>query len=556
MQAPGDAEAILEEGRRREGARGSLLKFTEFTYEDWRSSWHHRVICEWLERLESRAKCPHCGKRVRKVAVHLPPRHSKTELASRRFPAWYLGRHPKRFVIAASATDDLAGEIGSDVRDIVRSPEYQKLFDARIRKDKDAAGKWRFEEGAIFFTVGAGGTAIGRGAHLLVLDDVHGGRNKAESEKDRKRVINWYYGDMRQRIQRPMNILLIMTRWHEDDIAGHLMPPEKEWEQVDDFIYHAGAFHVVKMPAILNENPEDPENEEALWPGTNPDPDYEPAEDEELDGFPIWYLQELRQELYEGGKARDWQAQYQQDPTPKEGIFLKRKWFQKRWTTREPPPNHPDYTYVHRPALEHMRIIVTADLAVTDKEKANHVPDPTEIGVLGFAPDGNLYVLDWEHGQVEAGEWVQWLVRFFAQYRPQFFFAEKGQIRRATEPLIMQTMHEQRVFGPVDEDSWIASSTDKGTRALPLKAWSRSGRVIFPDEAEYPWVARIVEQIIGFPSVKFDDAFDALAIGTSRVDLFDPKGQKAEPAYDPRKRDRWTRRRAGTTRRRGGWRRV
>src|SRR5690606_21309732 len=193
--------------------------------------------------------------------------------------------------------------------------------------------------GGIYYAVSIGGTCVGRGAHLGIIDDPHGGRNKSQSEKDREKVHNWYTGEFRQRLMRPHSLLLTLTRWHENDLAGRLLPnPETHpWKHRGGHLWQAGKWVVLKLKAIENEGTP---YEVALWPGEET-----PSEDSDvLAGYPLDYLQELRQELIEGGKARDWFAQYQQAPTTESGTFIKREWFTQRFDPDHSydEENHPD----------------------------------------------------------------------------------------------------------------------------------------------------------------------------------------------------------------------
>src|SRR3972149_6776299 len=119
---------------RRTDAAESLIAFTEFTFPRYRTAGHHRLIAEQLERVER-------GE-VDRLMLLVPPRHGKSELASKRFPAWYLGRQPHRQFISVSATAELAADFGRDVRNIIGSSEYRCLFNTQLAEDSQAKGKW------------------------------------------------------------------------------------------------------------------------------------------------------------------------------------------------------------------------------------------------------------------------------------------------------------------------------------------------------------------------------------------------------------------------------
>src|SRR6516165_3183231 len=137
----------LETEKRRRAAKTSLISFTEFTYPRYEAAAIHKQIAEQLERVERNE--------IDRLMLLVPPRHGKSELASRRFPAWFLGRDPTRHFISASASFSLAEEFGRDVRNLVRSEEFMQVFDdVRLAEDSQARGRWNAEQGGSYYAVG------------------------------------------------------------------------------------------------------------------------------------------------------------------------------------------------------------------------------------------------------------------------------------------------------------------------------------------------------------------------------------------------------------------
>src|SRR5262249_42711168 len=156
--------SLLSERRNleiRNQARESLIAFTEYTFPKYRTAAFHKTVAGQLERVER-------GE-VDRLMLLLPPRHGKSELASKRYPAWLLGRNPGRQFISVSATAELASDFGRDVRNIIGSPEYRTLFDTRLAEDSQAKGKWHTSAGRIYYAVGIGGSIFGRWRGLLLL---------------------------------------------------------------------------------------------------------------------------------------------------------------------------------------------------------------------------------------------------------------------------------------------------------------------------------------------------------------------------------------------------
>lgn len=195
-------EAAVEILKRRK-ARTSVVSFSEYTHPQWTTGAHHKIICEHLEALERRD--------IERLMIHAPPRHSKSELASRRFPAWYFGRHPENQILLTSYGDEIAEDLSRSVRNIMRDLYFHALFpDVVLATDTTAAGRWETTAGGIFVAVGIGGAATGRGAHLGIIDDPLKGRADADSPRTRQVIWEWYHGVFRTRLMKNSCQLLMM----------------------------------------------------------------------------------------------------------------------------------------------------------------------------------------------------------------------------------------------------------------------------------------------------------------------------------------------------------
>lgn len=240
----------------------------------------HRIIADKLEEA--------IHGRDKRIIIDCPPRHGKSELSSKRAPAFFLGKYPHKDIIAASYGAELATSFGRDVRNIVDSAEYKVLFpNTELATDSQAKNKWHTNKGGQYLAAGVGGPIVGMGAHLLIIDDVVKSRAEAESEAYRNGVWDWYRGSAYPRLMPGGSIILIMTRWHEEDLAGRLIAEENEggekWEKVI-------------LPAI------DPITGAALWP----------------EAYPLDRLKIIRKTIGE----REWTSQYEQQPRPIEGSFF------------------------------------------------------------------------------------------------------------------------------------------------------------------------------------------------------------------------------------------
>jgi hypothetical protein len=259
----------------------SLLDFTRRTYARYEVQPHHQVIAQKLEAIER-------GE-ITRLLLSVPPRHGKTELASIRFPAWYLGKHPRARFIATSYGATLAFKISRRVRNLVASPLYQRLFPGReIAGDASAVAYWVFQqhEGS-YLASGVGGGITGEGCDVLLVDDPVKDAKEALSKTVRDATWDWFTSTAYTRQDAGIAaIVVIQTRWHEDDLTGRLLQEMEEGNE---------RWEVVRLPALADaDDPLGRTPGEALWP----------------ERFPVKRLQVIRATI----KPAWFEAQYQQTP--------------------------------------------------------------------------------------------------------------------------------------------------------------------------------------------------------------------------------------------------
>jgi hypothetical protein len=291
------------------------------------------------------------------------PTHN-SELVSRKFPAWYIGRNPHRDVISASYGSDLANDFGRDVRNIVASPEYRELFpQVRLAADSQAKDRWHVSGGGGYVAAGVGTTITGRGAHLFIIDDPVKDRVDAESEKARQDVWDWYVSVAHSRMEKNGAIILCLTRWHEDDLAGRLVSQEAE-----------GGVKWVKLilPAITADGA-------ALWP----------------EKYPLEVLHEIR-----SLDEYTWASLYEQRPRPLGGSF-----FSEASLLVDGQP-------VEMPTA------LWSTFAIVDTAmKSGKQHDGLAVTYFGLVLDDtlgySLVVLDWDLKQMEGALLETWLPTVF-----------------------------------------------------------------------------------------------------------------------------------------------
>jgi predicted phage terminase large subunit-like protein len=466
------SQAALELLTRRK-ARKSLIEFTKYTLPQYIEAKHHTLIAQKLEAVER-------GE-IDRLMINMPPRHGKSELASRRFPAWFLGRHPTKSIIAASYNSDLASDFGRQVRNIVSSGEYTPLFQTALAEDSRAANRWNTSQGGSYVAAGVGTAITGRGADVFLIDDPIKDRQEADSETQRQTVWDWYTSTAYTRLAPGGRIIVIQTRWHEDDLSGKLLAEQARGGDKWD---------VLELPAINDHG-------EALWP----------------DFYDLAALERIRTVL----PARDWSALYQQRPAPDEGDYFKREWFR-----------------FYNTVPQHLRTYGASDYAVTAKGG-----DYTVHVVAGVDPDDNLYILDVWRAQSESHVWVDAFIDLVAKHKPLNWGEEQGQIIKSLGPFIDKRMRERRVYCRREQ---MASVADKPTRARSFQARAAMGKVYLPHNA--PWVADVLGEMLNFPVGKHDDAVDALGLIGRMLDTMS-SGRAAKPdAPPPSKWDQAFKRRA------------
>ena len=455
---------------KRRAAQQSLIAFTEYTSPEYEAADHHREIAESLEAVER-------GE-LDRLMIFEPPRHGKSELCTRRFPAWFIGRNSNKQVISATYSGELATDFGRDVRNIIATQEYLNVFpDVELKQDSKAANRWHTNNGGIYVAIGRGGSATGRGAHILCLDDLFKDRQEADSPTIRESAWAWYTSTARTRLMPGGSIIYTTTRWHEDDPAGRILNGKR-----------SGDWHVISKPAIN-------ENHEALWPAW----------------FPLSELEKIRDEI----SPRDWSALYQQNPTPDEGSFFKKEWF---WRYE------PD-------EVRGVRKYFSSDFAVTESTDA----DSTELAVHGTAQkDGKLQVyacMDGWGGQTAPDTWIDEYINLCLKHKPSAEFNEAGVIRRAIEGFLNRRRHERRCFGRTE---WIAPIANKEARARALQGMASMNMIGLPNN---DYGERVLNDLLKFPAGVDDHTVDMLSIFAQAIDQAHPAiGQVNKPLV---KRDRW-----------------
>ena len=234
-----------------EGAKNNLVDFEVATDPRYKPNWHHEKIAKELEHIEV------FGDRDYKILIiTVPPRHGKSKQCSIDFPTWYLGRNPEKEIIITSYSAELAEGFGGKARDKVDTPAYKNIFNTRLKEDEKARGRWSTNKGGGYVAAGVGGAITGRGADILLIDDPVKNREEAESAVYREKTYDWFTSTAFTRLSPGGVVIIIMTRWHMDDLAGRILADEDLCKMTK----------VIKFPAVAIENDGIRLIGDALWP--------------------------------------------------------------------------------------------------------------------------------------------------------------------------------------------------------------------------------------------------------------------------------------------------
>lgn len=422
-------------------------------------SWHHRDVAKYLEKVEK-------GE-IKRLIIMLPPRHGKSTQATILFPTWYLGRNPSKEIITVSYSGELAVEFGEKARDVMRDDRYPYIFDAKLKADSESKQKWKTEKGGGYLSTGMGGSITGRGANLLIIDDPIKNQEEALSDTYRQKIWNYYTSTLYTRLEKDASIILILTRWHQDDLAGRLITQMEE--------FHGEKWEVVHYPAIATHDEEFRKEGEPLWP----------------EKYDLAALENIRDTI----GLYDWSALYQQEPIPSELQEFKKEYFQ--YFTEDDIVN------------KDLGVYVTVDLAISQKESA----DNTSIQVIGKESNSsNIYHLEEHTGRYDPLKVIEILFSLKAKYGYKLIKVgiEGVQYQKALSYFITQEMKRRGIYFDVVE---LKATGDKDSRIRGLLPFYKSG-VIFHRKTD----KELEAELLAFPVGKHDDRIDAMAYLTQIID--------------------------------------
>lgn len=470
--------------RRKEKGRKSMLGFTRYTKEDYDAKWFHKLVCKYLDKLERGD--------IKKLMIFIPPQHGKSELSSRRFPAYVLGRNPKTKIAVCSFSKGLSSGFGRDCQNIIDSKPYKELFPETYLNGNgvtDAKGEAR--NNSFFETVGHRGflKAVGIKSGLTgtpvdigIIDDPFSGREQANSKLIRDRVWMWYQDVFLERLHNDSRQLMLFTRWHEDDIAGRILDPENEHYNAEE----AAEWTVIALPALKEEEPPIPQAihvsdprqiDEALWESKHSAKKYK------------------KKRLI---TPSSFNSLHQQRPTAPDGNKIKKEWLQVIKENELPF------------SLHNIAADFFIDGAYTEKTKND------ETGLLSayfHKATGNMYIFNASGVRKELYE----LLKYFRPYVRSNQYGEQSsvyiELKASGYPLkSMLSKVEYGGFNTRKIDPKI-EALGKFNRVENSEPFLASGKVFL---VEGSWNKAFISQCTAFPNGKHDDMVDVLTYAIHR----------------------------------------
>jgi predicted phage terminase large subunit-like protein len=445
---------------------------------------HHRVIMEAIQRCIMKYKTT--GKPGRLI-IMAPPGSAKSSYASVVAPPWCMGKFPGTRYIIASYASKLAESHSRKARALCRDPRVSNIWKEKPTRSKamDAVADWGLSNGSEFIARGFQGGITGNRADGIIIDDPVAGREEADSENNRLKIKDGYREDVLTRIKPGAWIILIQTRWHEDDLAGSLLPEDYQGESGTMIGRDNQEWEVLNIPAKC-ERDDDPvmrQPGEYLWPEWFPESHWH-----------IWENDPQSQ--------RTWASLYQQRPTAADGIEFKREWF--KWYDPDLPPGSPG-------ALpEHLNKYGASDYATKNDRKA----DFTEHGVIGVDEAMNFWFIDWWYKQTTSDIYIAyWIAMLRRHQNIRRWWDEGGPIGNAIQPAKISAMRLAKRYVTIEK---LPSIKSKAIKLASFQAKAAAGMVYFP--LKRPWASRLVDQLCSFPTGRFDDGADVCGLLGRGVD--------------------------------------
>lgn len=457
-----------------------------------------RLLCEVMQKVER-------GE-LKRVAVSIGPQMGKSQIISRGAPSWSIGRNPMLNQILGSYNQDFANEFGFEVRNLVESPVHSQVFpDFELMKGGKAKDLLMTTAGGKSAFVGVGGSGTGKPADRFVVDDPYRNAEDANSEMFREQVWRWFNGVVFSRCHDGTAIVIVHTRWHQDDLIGRLCDKDHP-ERQGRFKGLEKGWTYINLPAVV----EDPGLADAL--GLKLEVPKDPAVVEQFGSKPMSALWPGRKSLPLMAEAKrmdpyTFNSLYMGSPAPDDGDYFRKDQLVE-YDVRDLPTN--------------LRKYGASDHAVSAKTRRDY----TVIGCVGIDEVDDIWVLPdlvWE--RMETDKTVEELLIKFKTHSPQLWWMEDEMISKAFGPFLKKRMVEEKTYTTLDP---IRPAKDMRTRARAIQGRMQMRKVHFPKFA--PWWQKARGQMLIFDSGANDDFVSFMSlIGQGLLKELKPPTENAAP---------------------------
>lgn len=405
---------------------------------------------------------------LKNLMVIMPPGSAKSTYCSVVFPAWLMAISPRMQIILASYASDIAAKQGRRGRQLVKSKGYQALFpDCQLSPDSTAADRWSLTNFSEFMAGGILAGITGNRANGVIVDDPVAGREEAESETTRKKTADAYLDDLCTRLKPYGFKIIMLTRWHQGDLAGGILPEDWNGQSGDILCRDGEVWRVIRIPAKADraDDPIGRKIGEFLWPEWFPPEHWAPF---------------MR-------NVRTWTSLYQGIPAPAEGDYFKAEWLR---------------TVDSLPARQTLKVYGASDYAVTADGG-----DYTVHVVVGIDPENRMYLLDLWRGQASSDVWVEAFCDLVEKWRPIGWAEESGQIKSGVGPFLLRRMADRRAYVYREV---FPTRGDKAIRAQSIRG--RMAMLGLYIERDATWRTDLISELMSFPVGVHDDQADALGL--------------------------------------------
>ncbi|OXM84008.1 hypothetical protein CF651_22950 [Paenibacillus rigui] len=413
--------------------------------------------------------------KLRRVIITMPPRHGKSERVSKKFPAWHLGRNPGDEMIISSYSIDLSRGFSLIAKQTLES--NQNVFDVKIDPKRQASEAWGLAgyRGGLN-AAGVGGPITGKGARIAIIDDPVKNAEEANSEVMRQKIWDWYTSTLYTRLTPDGRIIVVMTRWHEDDLVGRLLKKEKE--EIEQGTHKGEKWTVINFPALAEDNDIlGRSNGEALWPEF---------------GFDVERMGQIKSDV----GSYVFNALYQQRPSAAGGTIFKREYFRY---FREETIYNQQYFIVGDKRYQKLECWVFQTVDTANSEKT--INDYFVVSTFYVTPDKDILLYDVYRTHITGPDQKPLMKQQLHRYRPRFQAIED---KTFGTNLIQECKREGMTVRAVKVDK------DKVTRSLPIAARYEVGKVWHREGA--PWLTDFEDELLSFPRVKNDDQVDTVSM--------------------------------------------